>query len=176
MDVLEKLLFNLQTIASIPKGKRISTAKEFIIIDEDSVLQPVLRWRAGDTRDKAVQAICREVRTTIKLSEYIMESRYIYLENDTPTITDNCDIAVTVVRPISKRDERINEVKRIRSNLSEANYGIDNICETYCDDANVLAYLKPLIGEISDHVSKITKLLIELGEYTEPRDLSRNRK
>lgn len=164
MDVLDKLLFNLRTIANISKGKRISTAKEFIVIDEDSLLQPITRWRAGDTRDKAVQVICREVRTVIKLSSYIMESRFLY-SCDAPNADDKL---ATIRTPLhTKKDERINELKKVWSILAETNYGIDNICETYRDDANVLAYLKPLIDEINDHVSAIARLLVGLGEHTE---------
>lgn len=167
MDILDKLLFNLKTIAAIPKGKKISTAKEFIVIDDDSLMQPITRWRSGETRDKAVQAICREVRTIIKLSKYIMESKYLYIESTVDTNDDRCDIAVSLSKTVSKRDERINELKKIHVGLTEAYCGIDNICETYCDDTNVLAPLKQLIGEINEHTSSILKLLIELGEYVD---------
>ena len=169
MDVLDKLLFNLNTIATIPKGKRISTAKEFIVIDEESILQPITRWRAGDTRDKAVQAICREVQTTIMLSKFMMESKFLYAEVEQDITDDNCDIAINVNKS-SKRDDRIKNLKRIRLSLIEANYGIDNICQTYEFDANVLAHLKPIFGEINDHISSINRLLAELGEYIDPHN------
>lgn len=167
MNVLEKLLYNLQTIASIPKGKRISTAKEFIVIDEDSMLQGYWRWARVDSRDKAVQSICREVRTTIAIAHYIMESQHLFLENSASK-DDNCDIAITINGPATKRDERISDLKKIRAGLLEANYGIDNLCQTYEDDANVGGCLKPLLGEINDCSTQITQLLREIGEYTEP--------
>lgn len=166
MDTIGKLLFNLQTIASISKGKKISTVKEFITVDEGSLLSPIMRWRSGDGRDKAVQAICREVRTIIVISERIIESKHIYHTSNQNN--DLCDIAITH-KPSNLRDIRVNEIKKIRASLIDANHGIANICETYVDDANVLAYLKPLIGEINDHISAITKLLIEIGEYVETR-------
>lgn len=173
MNVLNKLLFNLNTIAKISKGERISTAKEFIVKDEESILQPVLRWRAGDTRDKAVQVICKEVQTTIALSNFIMESKFLYLESELDNTDESCDIAVEVNKSITKRDERIKSLKHIRCGLIDANYGIDNICQTYEDDANVLAHLKPIIGEINDHISVLTSVLISLGESVDPQNMRR---
>ena len=157
MDILDCLMFNLQTIASIPKGRRISTAKEFIVIDEDSALQPWRRWRAGDSRDKGVLAVCKEVRTIIKLSEFISESKYLFIESDT---ADN---------NTEERDYRSNTLKKICNGLSDAGIGIDNLCETYICDANVIAHLKPLVSEMANHVAKLTKLLNDLGEYIDTR-------
>lgn len=141
MDILDKLLYNLQTIANIPKGRRISTAKEFIRIDTDSPFQGIWRWKRVDSRDKAMQAIGREVRTVIVISKYIMESHLL-------TCAD--------ARFAAARDERINELKKIHHGLLEANRGIDNICQTYHDDANIGASLKPLIGEISGCLTAIS--------------------
>lgn len=166
MNVLEKLLFNLQTIASIPSGKRISNAKEFIVIDEDSALQWIWRKYHGDSRVKAVQTICDEVRTVIAFSKYILESRYLE-KSDEPEYTDvNCDVVVINIKPVSKRDERIIELKKISSVLTETNFGIDNIIHTYESDTNVRGGLQPLTGEIKACVSLITQKLIELGEFS----------
>lgn len=168
MDTLGKLLFNLQTIAGIPKGKKLSTVKEFISVDDDSLLQPLLRWKSGEGRDNAVRAVCKEIRTTITISEYIMESRYIFAEPEESAIaqTQDRDEDIAVAAP-GERDIRVNNIKKIRSALTEANYGVENICETYSTDANVLAYLKPLMGEIHGHVCKINKLLLDIGEYVD---------
>jgi hypothetical protein len=160
MDILECLMFNLQTIASIPKGRRISTAKEFIVIDEDSALQPWRRWRAGDSRDKGVLAVCKEVRTIIKLSEFISESKYLFIEADNDAPDENST---------EERDYRLNSLKKICNGLSDAGIGIDNLCETYICDANVIAHLKPLVSEMANHVAKLTKLLNDLGEYIDTR-------
>jgi hypothetical protein len=63
------------------------------------------------------------------------------------------------------RDIRISELKKIKAGLSDANNGIDNLCETYNDDANVLAYLNQLMSEIDEHVNKIRSLLIQINDY-----------
>lgn len=163
MNTLEKLLFNLQTIAGIPKGKRISTAREFIVIDEESVLQPLIRWRAGDTRDKAALVICREIRTVIDISHYISESKYLYDD-----AFESADAYKQTPQMQEARITRIAELKNIRIGLREAGYGISNLCETYYNDANVIAELKPIIAEISTRVEELTKILIDIGAYLDP--------
>lgn len=152
MNVLDKLLFNLQTIAGIPRGRRISTAKEFIILDEDSIFQPLWRRAAADGRDKTVREICRIVRTTITLSNYIMESRYIFGSDSIESVD------------LQKRSVRICELKKIRESLSESVRGIDNICETYSEDADVIGNLRPIIEEIDAHVSVIIKFLSRIDK------------
>ena len=154
MDALTGLLFNLQTISSIPKGKKISTAKEFITLDDDDTTQPWRRWRSGDSRDKAVSTICREIRIAIKISDLLTESEYLY--NDSSKF---------------KRNERIDNIKKLCRGLKNSVYGIDNLCDTYIGDANVLAHLKPLNVEISEQVAKLKKKLIELGEYVEDKKI-----
>lgn len=162
MNVLDKLLFNLHTIASIPKGSRISTAKEFIIIEDDSIMQGVWRKMNADSRDKAVASICREIRTTIAIAYYIMESHHLFAESRVLPDDINCDVAISSTLPPNARDKRINDIKKIKAGLLGANHGIDAICQTY-EDADVSGHLKPLIGEIVECSDHISRLLIELG-------------
>jgi hypothetical protein len=167
MNILDTLLFNLQTIANVSKGKKISTAKEFITIDEDSIFNPLWRRIAGDERDKAVRAICREVRTVIFISELVMDNRHIYAESEKIVPQDDCDVAMPCAKTLSKRDIQIDTLKKIKFGLEDAQHGIENICGTYVNDANVLAKLIPLSNEIVLHVNKLKELLILLGEFIE---------
>ena len=154
MDILNNLLFNIQTIASIPKGKKISTAKEFIVIDEESVVQGLWRRRYNDSRYKAVSLICREVHIVIEISTRIMDSRSLY---NIEVIKEPIDDLLLVQK--STRLLRIKELKKIRNSLRACVYGIDNLCETYNADANVVGHLNPLVVEIEKHVTLITELL-----------------
>lgn len=163
MDTLERLLFNLQIIANIPKGKRINTSKEFIIIEDDSVFQPINRWRAGETRSKAVQVVCREIRTVIGMAKYILESKYL-VKNEDNSSDYRSDEHHTDHQNI--KSERIKELRLIRSGVIKASVGISNLCDTYCEDSNVLANLQPLANEISSCVDKITNLLVDIGELS----------
>ena|ERR1700744_841792 len=165
MDVLDKLLFNLQTIASVQKGKKISTVKEFIIIEDNSLTQGFWRWKYADSRDKTVNHICREVRTTIAMAAYISECQVLFTEKQ-PLNESNYDIAINT-KSVLLRDRRVGELKKIRSGLLAAKEGISNICYTYSADADVSGRLKPLIDEICDCMTALTQLLINIGEFNE---------
>jgi hypothetical protein len=166
MNVLDKLLFNLQTIANIPHGRRISTSKEFIVIEPDSVMQGYWRWQRSESRDKAVLAVCREVRTTITIAGYIAESHYFYADPERELTFD------TIIAHSDGRAKRVAEMKKIRLSLLAASDGVGALCITYQGDADVSGHLHPLSGEIVDCVARLTTLLIELGEYTETVGIS----
>lgn len=155
MNVLDKLLFNLQTIASVPKGKRIGTTKEFIVIEEESPMQGFWRWKYSDSRIIASRCICREVRTTIVMAQYILESTYLAMPESPPT-----DFLVG-------RASRIITLKKIRIGLIGAATGVNNICQTYESDADFAGNLRPLISEINTCVATITTTLKHMGESTE---------
>jgi hypothetical protein len=153
MNVLDKTLFNLHTISTIPVGKRISTAKEFITIDETNTGQWFWRWLAGDSRAKAIIAICREVHFTIAISQYIVES-------------------MDILKSLSGNEQvngiysaRVKDLRKIHRDLSGAVQGVKNLCETYRGDADVLGHLSPLIDESTAHLDLIISTLIALGEH-----------
>lgn len=167
-NVLEKLLLNLQTVASIPKGKRIATTREFINIEQESFWQGIYRMSHGDSRDKAVTSIQNLIDTLIAYMELIMESRHLCSEAQTSEAAA-CDIPIAGLEAISARDKRIGWLKKINAGFSEAITGISNLCETYADDTNVVGRLTPTIKKISTQVARLTRLLIDIGEYTDPQ-------
>lgn len=139
MNTLDKLLFNLQTIANIPKGGRLNTTKEFIGLEEETLLQGFWRRYNADSRDKAVAAICREVRTVIMIANYVVESVHIVGDNDQSDM----------------RNRRYIEIKKIGFCLTGASRGISNICQTYSADSDVIGNLAPLIEEINECLSTL---------------------
>ncbi len=136
MNVLDKLVFNLQTIATIPKGRRIGTAKEFLIVEGESPMASFWRWKNAESRDKAVTAICKEVRTTIAFAEYILEIMHII-----PQLPGGEYVSETYKKHSA-------DVKKIYEALLGAVIGINNLCSTYDADADVSGHLHPLISEI----------------------------
>ncbi len=155
MNVLDKLVYNLQTIATISKGRRIGTAKEFIIIEDDSPIQGFWRWMNAESRDKAVSIICREVRTVIAFAEYILE---IISMITLPAAGDDERAAV-----VDKYQLRVRELKKIQESLLGAAVGINNICQTYYTDADVAGHLLPLITEIHSCSLRITMAISKAG-------------
>lgn len=156
MDVLDKLLFDLHTIASIPSGKRISTAKEFIVIDDDSPIQGFWRWKAADDRYKAVRAICERVCTTTLIAKLLFESKYFNIaEGVNNEKNDKND---------EKYSERVNNLKQIYAHLIACKGGINNLQHTYENDADVVGHLSPAVIELDKCVQDIKKFLTDIGE------------
>lgn len=154
MNTLDKLLFNLEIIASIPSGKRIVTNKEFIDIDADSAFQGVWRWKSGDGRDRAVQIICKEIRTAILIAGCMRES-YYFMDldfNDEQWVIRTC---------------RIIDLKKIRFGLVRAIYGVSSLCTTYSEDPNTLANLRLLPVEITSCTTLIVQTLESIGEIVD---------
>ncbi len=148
MNVLDKLLFNLNTIAGVPRGCRIDTTKEFIVIEEDSMMQGLWRKMNADSRQKTIGRISREVRSTIMFATYILDCYAFYVDT-APQL----------------RTQRIIELKKIRIALIKVNKGIENICQTY--DADVAGHLGPVSTEARECVKQIEDMLRQLGAFND---------
>jgi hypothetical protein len=155
MDPVEKLLFEANTIASIPKGARISTHQEFINIEQPYVGQSILRAINRDSREKAVTCVCQRVQLLIKISTIMLESRFL-------SPNEQSDMLV-------EREKRIILLKKIHIALANVCDGINSLCDTYSDDANVIANLKPLLVNVDNQVAVLSRFLMEIGEYTDPK-------
>jgi hypothetical protein len=148
-DVLSKMLFNLATISAIPRGKKINTSKEYVTIDSGGMFQCVYRTLAAESRDRAVRDLCREVRGAILVCTLMLESSWL---------------ATLGERVGQHRAQRLLELKRLIWALSAASVGINNLCDTYCTDANVVGNLRQLVYEINVAFSMVSARLQEIGE------------
>ncbi len=168
MTVLEKLLFNLHTLAAVPKGKRINTTKEFINIEDDSVMQGLWRWKNADSRDKTIKCISKEIHTTIMITAYILDSKYLDSANPATSTTSGApDTILPTSASCPARSARIAELKKIRMALFMASTGVNNICQTYENDSDFAGRLRPLLGEIVICTASISSALARLGETTD---------
>ena len=132
MNVLDSLIYNLQTVASVRKGMKIVTGKQFLATEEESALQFYWRWKTAENRDKVVTAICKEIRTTIYLAELLNE--------------------IVAMNPKSEKKE---DLGRVKIALIAAINGIDSTRATYETDANLIGTLRPLVEEIKACVENI---------------------
>lgn len=155
MDAVEKLIFDAGTIASIPKGARISTTREFIEIDPEYVGQGIIRAINRDCRERAVIIVCQRLDMLIAFSDVYLESKYL-----DPDRTDSIVI---------ERERRLVLIKRIHMALARACDGVDALSDTYGHDKNVQGNLKPLMQRVNNQVSKLARFLMERGEYTDPK-------
>jgi len=159
-SILDCYLSNLHTIGSIQSGQKISTAKKFIVVDEDSIFQWWYRGRRGDCGDKSTEVIKREVYTVLEILQAKMESKYLIAGNNHHDVRDS-----------QKRRMRIDELKKIRLSLTVCKPGIKNISDTYRNDENITAPLRRLMEEIQSNLDELSRLLKDLGEQTELVDV-----
>lgn len=164
MTVIDKLIFNVSRIGEIPRGKRINTSKEFITVEEDSMIQGIKRWIQADSRDKTIAYIVKEVQTAVLIVSLTSESQFLFANtNDKEFVATHMSVTY---------NKRIETLKKFRQALEGSVIGIENICHTYEQDSVVSGNLIPLITEISVCVTEINKLLDVLHEnddYIDPR-------
>ena len=144
MNIIDQLMFNLKTLSTVPRGRRINTNKEFIYLEDESSLQGVNRWLDGSSRDKMATFIVKEVRTLIEISKWICES--IYLSSSSKLFCEE------------SRQERIQLLTNIQRVLEGTLVGIDNLCTTY-DDVNVIAKLRPTCDEATKQIQYIALII-----------------
>lgn len=136
METLDKILYQLKTIARIQKNAKISTDKEFIVVESASVFQWLYRWNANESRNKALNKITEIISTAICLSTIMMEvPGEIHLSN----------------------------IKKIKERLMYARHGVENLCETYRDDADFIGKIRPTVSKIILHLEKMDEYLDKLG-------------
>lgn len=133
MDYLDKILYNLQTLANIPRGAKLITGREFIDIDkEEGLRQSLLRaWRC-ESRERNIADVRGLIEVSVLVSDLLIESR--------------------------NRTERADSLRTIAMRLYESKAGIVNLCNTY-NDANISGQLEPLLWLIDEQVQKIAQAL-----------------
>ena len=167
MDAFDRLLFNLNTIGSIAKGRRIDTSQPILNFEPESALQ--FAWRAikRDSRYRLIDIIGNIIKDAILVSDLLLDSKYLILEpveGDSNPI-DICDIVIVNKKPtVIPRDECINKIKRLMEELTHSGHGVSNLIETYAGDRVVLVGLEPILKLIYDQVKKIKKIMISIGE------------
>ena len=132
MDPLDKLLYDLQTIANLSAGKKISTLKEFITVEDSYFLQGLVRWRYDDSRDKTLAVISNKVHLIIKFAILLCE-------------TGGTDAG------------RRRELTNIYEGLTMSLRGFTHLQYTYNNDAHFLANLGHLVQEINDCAAHIVE-------------------
>jgi hypothetical protein len=142
MELLDDLLYDLKTLAEVKKNSRISTAKDHITIEPDTMFQWLWRLRASDGRDKSIKAISNLVKTTIEYADKILESKYLLDEYDTV-----------------EKANRIAALHKIYDALTIALPGIRNLCATYNDDADAQYKFDKITNAIEAELLKLKNIL-----------------
>lgn len=120
MDTVDKLLYELKTISEIQKNMKISTHKEFIVIESNSMFQFMYRWWNSDSRAITATHIANIIDTVTTVATLMMEN--------------------------SKKHEET--LQTILSRLRASQVGITNLCDTYKDDQDFIGKIRPVISKM----------------------------
>jgi hypothetical protein len=93
-DIIEHYIYNVKTIGAIPKNGRINTMKEYFILEDPSTFQGMRRKWDGNTRERDIQCITKDILTIIKISYLLSDSSSLYTD---PTNMANLEKIVRVL-------------------------------------------------------------------------------
>jgi hypothetical protein len=142
MDLLDDLLYDLKTLGEVKKNSRISTARDHITIEPESMFQPIWRLSSRDGRDKSIKTIDILIKTTIEFADKTLESKFLLDEYDTP-----------------EKAARITSLHKIYEALTIALPGIRNLAATYNDDADAQYKFNKIISAIDAELLKLKNIL-----------------
>lgn len=158
-DFVEKNCIDLRTVARIQIGDRLNTTREFMTIDEPTMLRGAWRRYEGDDRDRAVWAICRAVNGLVIVAAMLFESRFL--------VSESLEVVGLLPAPMPISDEqrmsRLCLLKKIRLVLLAAKPGLVKFCATY-SDPNIDSRIVPLQESIDRCIIDINTVLISAGE------------
>lgn len=158
MEVLEKLLINLETISNITKYAKLSTCGEYINIDEYSLIQPFTRTIRGDDHTKALARIANIIDILIFISSLLMESKSI--EEITILPADE----IGIVAQETPRAITIRRLKLIHRHFYRSHPGFDKLIETYSHDANIVTSILDIKSKVTAHTRALEVFLKSIGE------------
>lgn len=142
-DILDCLIKNLDTLGNVQKNTKISTTKDFISINDVSYSSGVTRWLAGESRDRAIRRIYRDVQCIIAISSAMLDSKYLVYGSESK----------------AQREDLLRKIYKIRCALINADRGIGCLCQTYTDDANATIPLKQISSTILAHTAQLAEVL-----------------
>ena len=142
-ESFSELIVHLNTIADIPKGKRLDTSQKFITVDDSHFIQPFMRACRGNSRSCSVDKIIAIIDNAIMYANIAIESRFLQKKGP-------------------DQEVRIEKLNNLISKLLNTIGGISNLCETYNTDANVTGRLLPKIEVIEECVRAVNQKMKEL--------------
>ncbi len=137
MDVtFDRVALELKKLGSVNRNARIRKAKDGgIAFEEDSYLTPVKRYLNGDSRVQCVRDVESILKQAFELIRAMLNNRYL-----SPRVQSDDDTGVDT----SYDDEHRQLTERLGvmyHGLEKAIVGIQNLCETYRDDKEVVTEL-----------------------------------
>lgn len=155
-DIVSRLVFELNIVASVSEGQRISTTdNECLNISDESIGTSLSRWRYGDSRERLIVAIEYRISLAYRLCCDLIESRYmaIYADSSSRPTPD----------VVSKYTDRKTQLHRLINVLTKLPRGLETLSKTYRDNSFIVFRLKKMaemttnriVNHVNDEFKKI---------------------
>lgn len=149
--MLEDIVLNLTIIGKIHKGGRIKTDyRGKITLENENLLQPLTRWALNFHREQAVNDIKQIKTEAFDKADDIMDNKFfnIFKLKENPTESE-----------IEAHNKRVDQLNELTQSLFNSTKGIENLKETYNQDATIASRLDIMISEINNKVTEIKSKL-----------------
>lgn len=141
MDILDMLLYKLDIVSSIPKGKFLYRSKKYISVDDNNILHFIKRLSPKNKIFKIVQMIGNDIQTLIYIGSHIgshIETYIVSCNNKNNLSIDD----------FNKYNDYYTNLLKIICSLNNVKHGLYNISYTYYNDSVVNRYLHSLYNDI----------------------------
>ena len=153
-NLLESHIINLKIISKIPADTRVSVADGTVVKDQESALQPIIRFIKGDSRHRTVDVIKNIINSTIDSADNMCDSVYLQVGDTKEASTHE----------YNRFKQIYEDLRSISFALNESTRGIKNISNTYKSDDIVVSNMDRLLERIQAQTDKIQRILIRYNE------------
>ena len=152
--MLDDILLNLKVLSLVEKGGRIyRDSNGQVRIDTDKPLQAITRYLRGNSRNQAVDDVRSVINKACDKATDIMNSTQmnIYDLKEVPGDSEKDD-----------HQKKVEELLSLIRDMGLAIKGIENLKQTYCEDAIVVSQFDIIISNCD---AKIREMKLKLENY-----------
>lgn len=157
--VLEKIVFELDSIASVTRGKRVSTVDGLCLgVLDDTYLNSIYRSFYRDSRNRLIPYIEQKIQTAAAFAERLLESKYLSVYESTVAPSEEA---------ANMFNKRLEQANKLLQSIHAVPKGLKCLAETYIDDKNAVYQLQQLSNTINNSI--VPPLFLQLKALREAR-------
>lgn len=138
---IDRVLRNLGVLSAVKQNDKLLTEGEYFAIYVPTVMRGLVRMAYGESRETNVK----------RISDCIAKARDYVTGTLTEHSTDQ-DVQQGSVQIKLYRHSQVQQCSRVINALSEINTGLDNLVETYREDAGLVVRIRQIKAEVNDFV------------------------
>ena len=170
----ERTLNNLHVLASVSQNDKLMTNNDSIDIYAPTTLRAVMRTWYGERRAQNIERVKHTVRNAITFAIKSLNDAKALLTPSSPSLSSNSSSlsslsSQTVPEHLRVRVDTIcKQHIRMTEALDKSKTGLQNLLQTYRDDATLSSQLKVIMNDIDDFLAVISTHTKNLKTLTQP--------